>query len=107
MRSSWQQSTKKPIHLYGNAPVGGSRADIHSSQCKTRHAHATKLRPASQQPKTRVFNGLPAAGGHPRGSPANSPLTASDGARAGRAPLADREPRLSPTQPPPPSTSTL
>eukprot|EP01043_Picozoa_sp_COSAG02_P022855 COSAG02_NODE_1201_length_13902_cov_4.383033_4_plen_104_part_00 len=92
------------IILYGNAPVGGSRADIHSSQRNMRHAHATKLRPAPQQPKTHVFNGLPAAGGRPRGSQANSPLTASDSARAGQAPLADREPRLSPTQPPLPST---
>ena len=36
-----------------------------------------------------------------------SPAAATYGARAGRAPLADRKPRLSPTQPPPPSTSTL
>ena len=68
MRSGWQQSTRKPIHLYGNAPVGGSRANKHTSQRNTRYRHMTRLRPAPQQPKTRVFNCLPAAGGHTRSS---------------------------------------
>jgi len=62
--------------------------------------------PAPQQPKTRVFKHLPAAGKHARGSPATSPPAATAGARAGRTPLADREPRLSPTRSPSPSTST-
>ena len=86
VRSGWQQSTRKPIHLYGDAPARGSRADIHTSQRNTRCTHTARLRPAPQQPKTRVFNRLPAARRHTRGSTANSPLTASDGARAGRAP---------------------
>ena len=106
MRSGRQQSTRTPIHLYGSAPVGGSRADQHTSQRNTRHTHATRLRPAPQQPKTRVFKHLPAAGKHTRGSPATSPPAATAGARAGRTPLADREPRLSPTRSPSPSTST-
>ncbi len=106
MRSGRQQSTRNPIHLYGSAPVGGSRADQHTSQRNTRHTHATRLRPAPQQPKTRVFKHLPAAGKHTRGSPATSPPAATAGARAGRTPLADREPRLSPTRSPSPSTST-
>ena len=66
----------------------------------------TTLRPAPQQPKTHVFNHLPAAGRHTWGSTANSPPAASDGARAGRVALAYPEPRLSPTQTPVPSTST-
>ena len=106
MLSGRQQSTRNPIHLYGSAPVGGSRADKHTSQRNTRHTHATRLRPAPQQPKTRVFKHLPAAGKHARGSPATSPLAATAGARTGRTPLADREPRLSPTRSPSPSTST-
>ena len=51
--------------------MGGSIADIHSSQRNTRHAHNTKLRPAPQQPKIRVCNHLPAAGGHTWGSTAS------------------------------------
>ena len=90
MRSGWQQSTRKPIHLYGNAPVGGSRADQHTSQRNTRYTHAATLGPAPQQPKNRVFDRLPAAGGHTWGSPANSPAAAIAGARAGRAPLGDQ-----------------
>jgi len=106
VRSGRQHSTRNPIHLYGSAPAGGSRADKHTSQRNTRHTHATRLRPAPQQPKTRVFKHLPAAGKHTRGSPATSPPAATAGARAGRTPLADREPRLSPTRSPSPSTST-
>ena len=106
MRSGRQQSTRNPIHLYGSAPVGGSRADKHTSQRNTRHTHATRLRPAPQQSKTRVFKHLPAAGKHTRGSPATSPPAATAGARAGRTPLANREPRLLPTRSPSPSTST-
>ena len=90
MRSGWQQSTRKPIHLYGNAPAGGSRADQHMSQRNTRYTHTTKLRPAPQQPKNRVFNRLPAAGGHTWGSPATPPPAATAGARAGRTPLGDQ-----------------
>ena len=82
MRSGWQQSTRKPIHLYGNAPVGGSRADQHTSQRNTRYTHAATLGPAPQQPKNRVFDRLSAAGGHTWGSPANSPAAAIAGARA-------------------------
>ena len=85
---------------------GGRRATTHTKNHIARHTHTTRLCPAPQQPKTRVFNRLPAASGHTTGSTANSPPAATAGARAGRAPLADREPRLSPTQPPPPSTST-
>ena len=83
----------------------GSTADIHSSQRNRRHAHTTKLCPALQQPNLRVFKRLPAAGRHARGSTANSP-PAAYGARAGRAPLADRKLALSHTQWSPPSTST-
>ena len=83
MRSGQEQSTRIPIHLYGNAPVGGSRADIHSSQRNTHYDHTTRLRPTPQQSKTHVCNCLPAAGGHIRGSPANSPAAAIAGARAG------------------------
>ena len=32
MRSGRQHSTSNPIHLYGSTPVGGSRADKHTSQ---------------------------------------------------------------------------
>ena len=90
MRSGWQQSTRKPIHLCGNAPVGGSRADQHTSQRNTRYTHATTLGPAPQQPESRVSDRLPAAGGHTWGSPAKSPAAAIAGAPAGRAPLADQ-----------------
>ena len=76
------------IALDDFAPLGGLGRPC--AQRNTRHAHATKLRPAPQQPKTRVFNGLPAAGGHTRGSPANSPAAATAGARAGRTPLGDQ-----------------
>ena len=70
--------------------MGGSRADKHTSQRNMRYNLATTLRPAPQQPKNRVFNLLPAAGGHTRGSPANSPAAATAGARAGRTPLGDQ-----------------
>jgi hypothetical protein len=90
VRSGRQQSTRNPIHLYGSAPAGGSRADKHTSQRNTRYRHMTRLRPAPQQPKTCVFNHLPAAGRHRARSPANSPPAATPGARAGRAPLADQ-----------------
>ena len=70
-------------------------------------ATTTALHPADQHPRPRVSNYLPAAGGHRPPSPASSPAAATYGARAGRALLADREPRLSPTRSPPPSTSAL
>ena len=66
-------------------------------------ATTTTLRPARQDPRPRVSNYLPAAGGHRPPSTASSPAAATYGARAGRAPLADRELGLSPTQPPCPS----
>ena len=81
VRSGWQYYTRNPIHLYGKCGVWGSRAHEQTNQRKTRHAHATKLRPAPQQPKTHVLNGLPAAGGHTRGSTPNSPPAATAGAR--------------------------
>ena len=107
-RGAWCPGT---VHKNQESPcircvTRGNRAHEQTNQHNTRHTHATTLRPAPQQPKTRVFNRLPAASGHTTGSTANSPPAATAGARAGRAPLADREPRLSPTQPPPPSTST-
>ena len=70
-------------------------------------ATTTALHPANQHPRARVSNYLPAAGGHRPPSPASSPAAATYGARAGRAPLADRELGLSPTRSPPPSTSAL
>ena len=70
-------------------------------------ATTTALHPADQHPRAHVSNYLPAAGGHRPPSPASSPAAASHGARAGRAPLADRELGLSPTPSPPPSTSAL
>ena len=81
MRSGRQQSTRNPIHLYGSAPLGGSRADQRTSQRNTRYNHATRLRPAPQHPKTHVLNCLPAASGHKRGSTPNSPPAATAGAR--------------------------
>ena len=69
-------------------------------------ATTTRLCPADQHARPHVSNYLPAAGGHAPPSPASSPAAATYGARAGRAPLADRELGLSPTQWSPPSTST-
>ena len=43
-------------------------------------ATTTTLHPADQHPRARVFNYLPAAGGHTRGSTDTSPLAASDDA---------------------------
>ena len=91
MAMSLQKATEPP-----HAPRNTSRAS----------ATTTALHPADQHPRPRVSNYLPAAGGHRPPSTASSRAAATYGARAGRAPLADREPRLSPTQPPPPSTST-
>ena len=64
----------------------------------------TATQPGGPATKTRGFNRSPAAGGA-AGQQGQLTTNSLDGARR-PAPLADREPRLSPTQPPPPSTST-
>ena len=90
MRSGHEQSTGIPIHLYGHAPVGGSRADKHTSQRSTPYNHTTGLRPAPQNPTNCVFDLLLAAGGHRPPSRASSPVAATQRARAGRAPAGHR-----------------
>ena len=75
MAMSLQQAAEPP-----NAPRNTSRAS----------ATTTRLPPADQHPRPRVFNHLPAAGNHALPSPASSPTSsrtaATYGARAGRAP---------------------
>ena len=85
--------------------MGDSKANIYTTQRNTRYSHATTLRPAPQQPKTHVFNHLPAAGGHTRGSTDTSPLAASDNAHqpAGHHSRTDQELGLPPTQSPTPT----
>ena len=69
-------------------------------------ATTTRLYPVDQRPSPHVSNYLSAAGEHALPSPASSSATPTYGARAGRAPLADRKLALSHTQWSPPSTST-
>jgi len=94
------------MYEYGDAPTAGHRPHKPTSQHDMRCTHATTLGTPHLHPIAHVSNYLPAAGGHAPPSPASSPAAATYGARAGRAPLADRELGLSPTQWSPPSIST-
>ena len=91
MAMSLQQASEPPY-----APRNTSRAS----------ATTTRLCPADQHPRPRVFSHLPAAGNHALPSPASSPAAATYGARAGRAAPIDQKLALCPTHWSPPSTSS-